>query len=248
MADEAHKEPTMEEILSSIRKIISEDEAPADEPELPSADVADISAAPAVNDDFADIGSDDTDLAFEDEFQEEDIFETESSLDDEDDAFDEEPVFATETALDELEEDDFAAADDFADVDDLVAEPAPAVFAEPEPQPEPVAVAAPTPAPEPAPVVAPPAPEPAPAREEPAMTQTAAIRDTALTDQSTADAAAGALGKLISNMDLGGENTIDALVRELLKPMIKEWLDANLQGIVEAKVEAEVARIARMAR
>ncbi|MEZ5968291.1 MAG: DUF2497 domain-containing protein [Hyphomonas sp.] len=30
--------------------------------------------------------------------------------------------------------------------------------------------------------------------------------------------------------------------------MIKEWLDANLAQIVEQKVDAEVQRIARMAR
>ena len=52
----------------------------------------------------------------------------------------------------------------------------------------------------------------------------------------------------MSKMDTGNDNTIEGLVRELLKPMIKEWLDANLPGIVEEKVEAEVQRIARMAR
>jgi cell pole-organizing protein PopZ len=34
----------------------------------------------------------------------------------------------------------------------------------------------------------------------------------------------------------------------MLRPMIKEWLDANLASIVEEKVEAEVERISRMAR
>ena len=49
-------------------------------------------------------------------------------------------------------------------------------------------------------------------------------------------------------MDMGGDNTIEGLVREMLKPMMKDWLDANLAKIVEEKVEAEVQRIARMAR
>ncbi|NJR26526.1 MAG: DUF2497 domain-containing protein, partial [Richelia sp. CSU_2_1] len=40
-------------------------------------------------------------------------------------------------------------------------------------------------------------------------------------------------------------NTVEALVVEMLKPMLKEWLDANLPRIVEDKVESEVARIAR---
>ena len=80
------------------------------------------------------------------------------------------------------------------------------------------------------------------------MPASARYQQTVLTDDSTSDAAAGALGKLISKMDFGGDNTIEGLVRELLKPMIKDWLDANLPGIVEEKVEAEVQRIARMAR
>jgi cell pole-organizing protein PopZ len=40
-----------------------------------------------------------------------------------------------------------------------------------------------------------------------------------------------------------GANTMDGLVRELLKPMLKEWLDANLPDLVERVVAREVARI-----
>ena len=40
-----------------------------------------------------------------------------------------------------------------------------------------------------------------------------------------------------------GENTLDALVREMLRPMLKEWLDANLPDLVERVVAREVARI-----
>ena len=41
--------------------------------------------------------------------------------------------------------------------------------------------------------------------------------------------------------------TLDELARALLRPMLKEWLDANLPGIVEAQVRKEVERIARNA-
>jgi cell pole-organizing protein PopZ len=37
--------------------------------------------------------------------------------------------------------------------------------------------------------------------------------------------------------------TMDGLVREMLKPMLKEWLDANLPDLVERVVAREVARI-----
>jgi len=40
-----------------------------------------------------------------------------------------------------------------------------------------------------------------------------------------------------------GENTLDGLVREMLRPMLKEWLDANLPDLVERVVAREVARI-----
>ena len=37
--------------------------------------------------------------------------------------------------------------------------------------------------------------------------------------------------------------TVDALVREALRPLLKDWLDANLPDIVEAMVAREIARI-----
>ena len=40
-----------------------------------------------------------------------------------------------------------------------------------------------------------------------------------------------------------GENTLDGLVREMLRPMLEEWLDANLPDLVERVVAREVARI-----
>ncbi len=41
----------------------------------------------------------------------------------------------------------------------------------------------------------------------------------------------------------GAENTLEGLIREMLKPMLKEWLDANLPDIVEKMVAREIARI-----
>jgi uncharacterized protein len=38
-------------------------------------------------------------------------------------------------------------------------------------------------------------------------------------------------------------NTLDGLVREMLRPILKEWLDANLPELVERVVTREVARI-----
>ena len=41
---------------------------------------------------------------------------------------------------------------------------------------------------------------------------------------------------------------LEGLVRELMRPMVKSWLDENLSRIVEEKVEEEVQRISRKAR
>ncbi len=39
------------------------------------------------------------------------------------------------------------------------------------------------------------------------------------------------------------DNTLDGLVREMLRPMLKQWLDANLPDLVERVVAREVARV-----
>jgi len=66
----------------------------------------------------------------------------------------------------------------------------------------------------------------------------------------TTNAAAGSLARLAGSLrvsDTPGQ-TVEGVVRELLKPMLKDWLDRNLAAIVEARVEAELERIARLSR
>jgi len=242
MANEAHKEPTMEEILASIRKIISDD------------DTAPQAAEPAPVDDTP------APVEVEASFDEDDLHDIDDVM------FEEEPE-TEEAAPEEVVADEEAFEVEFeqfeADPDEVSEPPsfeemlgaARAVVAAPKAEeaeeiveevfPEAtVEEVAPEPEPEPEPA----APEPVVASVEEDMAASARYQQTVLTDDQTADVAAGALGKLISKMDMGGDNTIEALVRELLKPMMKEWLDANLAKIVEEKVEAEVQRIARMAR
>jgi cell pole-organizing protein PopZ len=40
-----------------------------------------------------------------------------------------------------------------------------------------------------------------------------------------------------------GDGPMEAMVREMLKPMLKDWLDAHLPEIVEELVTREIARI-----
>ena len=42
-----------------------------------------------------------------------------------------------------------------------------------------------------------------------------------------------------------GETSLEALTRDLLRPMLKDWLDANLPPIVEAMVDREITRITK---
>ena len=50
-------------------------------------------------------------------------------------------------------------------------------------------------------------------------------------------------GMLMRNY-AGAENTLEGVVREMLRPMLKEWLDSNLPDIVEQMVAREISRIA----
>ncbi len=43
----------------------------------------------------------------------------------------------------------------------------------------------------------------------------------------------------------GSAQTIEDLVKEMLRPMLKEWLDTNLPPMVERYVEREIARLTR---
>jgi hypothetical protein len=41
-----------------------------------------------------------------------------------------------------------------------------------------------------------------------------------------------------------GETSLEGLVREMLRPMLAQWLETNLPQIVDRMVQAEIARIA----
>ena len=44
-----------------------------------------------------------------------------------------------------------------------------------------------------------------------------------------------------------GPRTIEDLVKEVMRPMIKDWLDANLPTLVERMVGREIERLTREA-
>ena len=64
--------------------------------------------------------------------------------------------------------------------------------------------------------------------------------------RETADASRGALealSRIVVKPDVSGADTLEGLVREMLRPMLRDWLDANLPELVEQMVAREIARI-----
>jgi cell pole-organizing protein PopZ len=106
--------------------------------------------------------------------------------------------------------------------------------------------------------------EPAP-RKESAMAETSQSSAPVITGEArerlvssaAQEATARAFGALSASLDaargpagmsLGqGNRTLEDLVRELLKPMLKDWLEANLPGVVDRLVQKEIREMVRRA-
>ncbi len=191
MSDNATEdEPTMEEILASIRRIISDDseeEAAAESAEEeavpeeePAEEVPEVEAAPEPTP---------AEPAPEPEPEEEQP-EIEAVAEDPEPAPEPEPVPAPAPVEEAEPEDDVFELTDFAQ----------------DPEPEPIV-------------------------SEPIETRAAESFDH--------------LTQMMVSGYAGADNTLEALVRSMLKPMLQDWLDNNLPTIVQDAVEREVARISR---
>lgn len=62
---------------------------------------------------------------------------------------------------------------------------------------------------------------------------------------AAASSAFDRLADAIVQRSTGGERSIEEATRELLRPMLKNWLDQNLPRVVEELVREEIARVAR---
>ena len=63
--------------------------------------------------------------------------------------------------------------------------------------------------------------------------------------QATSAAVDSAFNQLAQSVFTQNGQTIEDLVREMLRPMLKTWLDDNLPGLVERLVRAEIERVSR---
>lgn len=98
----------------------------------------------------------------------------------------------------------------------------------------------------------PPRPDPtraAPSRPMFEPSFSASSGEEGLVSPHAAEAAASHFGQLAQSIAMPAPTvTLDDVVRELLKPLLRDWLDQHLGGIVQSTVQAEVERIARQRR
>src|SRR3984957_16544362 len=218
------QEPSMEEILASIRRIIADDDAakvpakaaepakpapaPAAAPPTPPPPAPPRPAAPAPAPPPPVSGQDDIDAMFA-----------------------------------EPEPKANGAAPPATDILELTE----AMEAEPEPEPAPVlrrieaipdVVEAP-PAPR-----APPPPTPMVEQARRQFEETTEP-DRQLLSPSTTAAVDSAFNSLAQTVLVRNDLTLDGMVREMLRPMLKAWLDDNLPNMVERLVRAEIQRVSR---
>lgn len=199
-------EPSMEEILASIRRIIADDEVkPAEEPAAEAAPPVDL------DEDVLDLGA------------EADLIAAPVT---------EPPAPVVEIPVAPIVAEPSPVEDDAGDIDFLE-------HAAPEPAP---------------PVVAPPpqafVPPPMPAfvLPEPSHAPAAPFDMAQLLSDQTSSAVNNAFGHLAHTVLSNNARTLEDLVKDMLKPMLKTWLDDNLPTMVERLVRAEIERVARGGR
>lgn len=211
----ATKEPSMDEILSSIRQIIADDDAAAapapmrpaaaapiqPEPDVPAAPLT-LSAAQIVA----------------------------------------QPMPASPEPI-RTTDNEAAGADPMLEMpggEMQLLDPEDVSF-EPEPEPDPGPPPAPRAAPPPRPPtsVARAAPMP-----DPTLSQDLAEEILAPATNAAVQGTMSKLSA-VASMGSGSGQTIEGMMRDLMRPMLKEWLDENLPSLVERVVEREIARISR---
>lgn len=194
MSDTNAQEPTMEEILASIRRIISEDDAPpADQQATPPAATEEPAASTAAEPEPS-YASEPADATFE----EEDVLELTEQVD------------APASHQTQSEPEQPMPNETLGDLDVFTPSTASAVDA-----------------------------------QTFSGAHTGA-GDGGLVGAPAAQSASSAFGQLSKSLTIPSDGrTLEDVVNDLLRPLLKDWLDKNLSAIVEAKVQAEVERIAR---
>jgi cell pole-organizing protein PopZ len=80
---------------------------------------------------------------------------------------------------------------------------------------------------------------------EPPPFESAAPPQPQILSRTTVSAVESAFNSLANTVLSNNARTLEDLVREMLRPMLKSWLDDNLPGLVERIVKAEIERVSR---
>ena len=72
-----------------------------------------------------------------------------------------------------------------------------------------------------------------------------AVASQPMLSRSTVSAVESAFNSLAHTVLSNNARTLEDLVKEMLRPMLKSWLDDNLPGLVERIVKAEIERVSR---
>jgi cell pole-organizing protein PopZ len=84
-----------------------------------------------------------------------------------------------------------------------------------------------------------------PAYEPPPFESAPAPPPQQILSRSTVSAVESAFNTLANTVLSNNARTLEDLVKEMLRPMLKSWLDDNLPGLVERIVKAEIERVSR---
>jgi cell pole-organizing protein PopZ len=206
------QEPTMEEILASIRRIIADDDAakPQSKPASPKPPEPPAKAAPPVAAASSEpMGQDDIDAM----------------------------LSAVEDDLDDVVPGQSESRSEVLELTEAMAtpppEPKPPAFRKIDAEQD-LVFDEPPPAPSAPPQPAPPRPDLTHDGSEPPLLSPAA---TAVVNS--------AFGTLAHSMLVQNAKTLEDLVKEMLRPLLKAWLDDNLPTLVERLVRAEIERVSR---
>jgi uncharacterized protein len=230
------QEPSMEEILASIRRIIADDEAkPAEKGASPPASEAPAAAPPAAK------------PAVMTDIPPSAIAAAQAAPARAEPA----PPPAAANSQDDI--DAMLAGLDATTTEAEVRPPLPdgEVFeltdemALPDPQPAPFHRVEPDDDLEFSEAVAASAPHRQPAFEPPPLYDSPAPPPQQILSRSTVSAVESAFNTLANTVLSNNARTLEDLVKEMLRPMLKSWLDDNLPGLVERIVKAEIERVSR---
>lgn len=206
----------MEEILASIRRIISDEDTPAGgkagaEPENDMPAAGEEMSQDDLDKLFDSAGDDEVEV----EIEAPAAAEAEAEAEDEDTA-DDVLQLTEDQAVEETDADGFDLVEGLATGDDIAGDVA---FVDQAPEPEP-------------------APRPAPrASSEPSGED--------LLSPSANQAVQAAFHNLAGTILSNNARTLEDLVKEMLRPMLKGWLDENLPPLVERLVRQEIERVSR---